>query len=181
MSDAELNARIRETSRTDNPADEGNLLRYERYRRSGGTKYPDYESWHSGSTRGGRPGSPAHQADVAANNGPPNNLQPRAVGDTVPDGVGQPGQTVSIRGQQIKPQGNGRVIVEADHVVHSGRVPNSEARAQVRAMRAADPDATLVVTDHNNPTAAPLVYPPGTQPPPPGPLPSGFDPIVPYP
>ncbi len=180
LTDAELRARIDETPKTNNPADEGNRLRYERYRRSGGTKYSDYDSWFNGS-RGGRPGSPEHQTDVASNNGPPNNLEPRAVGNRVPDGVGEAGQSVVIRGQKIEPVGNGRVIVESDHVVYNGTMPNSEARAQMRAIRAADPNATLVVTDLSNPSAAPLIYPPGTQPPPPGNLPTGQNPRVPFP
>ncbi len=179
LSDAELNTRIKDTPKTNDPTDESNVLRFERYRRGGGTN-EDYDSWFGGS-RGGRPGSPEHQADVAANNGPPNNLEPQVVGDRVPDGVGEPGQTVVIRGQEIQPQGNGRVIVESDHVVHNGTMPNSEARAQMRGIRAADPDATLVVTDLSNPSAPPLVYPPGTQPPPPGHLPPGQAPIIPYP
>ncbi|HTV21586.1 MAG TPA: hypothetical protein VMG12_23015, partial [Polyangiaceae bacterium] len=69
----------------------------------------------------------------------------------------------------------------SDHTVKDGAIPNSEARAQMRDARAADPNATLVVTDLANPNAPPLVYPPGTQPPPPGRLPAGTPDVVPYP
>ena len=50
----------------------------------------------------------------------------------------------------------------------------------IRDIRAADPGATIVVTDHTNPSA-PLIYPPRTQPPPPGRLPPGTPTSVPYP
>jgi hypothetical protein len=175
--DSELNARIEEIPKTNNPTDESNALRYERYRRDGGAKA--FDEWF-GISRGGRPGSPQHQADVTANNGPPNFLTAEPVGNRVPDGVGEFGQSVRIRGQDIDP-GAGRVIVESDHTVYNGTMPNSEARAQMRDIRAAEPGATLVVTDLSNPSAPPLVYPPGTQPPPPGHLPLGQAPIVPYP
>jgi hypothetical protein len=94
--------------------------------------------------------------------------------------VGQPRQKVVIRGQTIDP-GEGRVLVESDHLVYDGTMPNSEARDQVRAFRRADPDATIVVTDLADPARPPLVYPPGKQPPPPGPLPKGQAPIVNFP
>ena len=97
------------------------------------------------------------------------------------DGVGQYGQTVTIRGQKIAPQGKGRVIVESDHVIAHGTMPDSAARAQIRDIRAADPGATLVVTDLANPKTPPLIYPPGTQPPPSGPLPANQAPSVSYP
>ena len=46
----------------------------------------------------GRKGTPAHQADVAANNAQPTgNLAPQKVGGRVPDGVGLPGQTVDVQ------------------------------------------------------------------------------------
>jgi hypothetical protein len=115
----------------------------------------------------GRNGTPAHQADVLANN-QANGLRPMAVGDTVPDGVGTRGQVVTIRGQQIDPGSNGRVLVESDRTVYGGRFPESQARGQIRSMRAADPQATIVVTDPDNPALAPLIYPSGTQPPPTG-------------
>jgi hypothetical protein len=95
--------------------------------------------------------------------------------------VGEPGKAVNIRGEVIQPQGKGRVIVESDHFIFKGKHPDSAARAQMRDIRAADPDATLVVTDLGNPTSKPTKYPPGTQPPPPGRISPG-DPIhVPYP
>lgn len=131
--------------------------------------------------RPGRPGGPAHQADVARNEAKPNSLRIRSVGNRVPDGVGEYGQTLVIRGQRIKPEGRGRVIVESDHLIRNGTIPNSAARAQVRDIRKADPGATIVVTDQANPKTAPLVYPPGKQPPPPGRLPGNQEPVVPYP
>jgi hypothetical protein len=130
--------------------------------------------------RPGRGGSPAHAKDVLANNFE-NKLEPKPLSNgRVPDGVGQPRQKVVIRGQTIDP-GEGRVLVESDHLVYDGTMPNSEARDQVRAFRRADPDATIVVTDLADPARPPLVYPPGKQPPPPGPLPKGQAPIVNFP
>ena len=169
----------------------GDRLRYERYRREkldAGEPALDYDAWH-GRSRGGRPGGPAHQADVENNNINNNpKLEPVTLSNgKVPDGVGQPGQVVTIREKwkiDPNPDGtnpDGRVIVESDHTVHNGTMPDSEAREQVRAFREADPNATLVVTDCDNPTASPLIYPPGTQPPPPGHLPPGTSPSVPYP
>ena len=130
-----------------------------------------------------------YQADVENNNINNNpKLEPVTLSNgKVPDGVGQPGQVVTIREKwkiDPNPDGtnpDGRVIVESDHTVHNGTMPDSEAREQVRAFREADPNATLVVTDCDNPTASPLVYPPGAQPPPPGHLPPGTSPSVPYP
>jgi hypothetical protein len=174
MSDEELEAEIRKNPKKpgDNYADE---LRFERYRRGGGEK--GFEEW-LGVSRGGRPGGPAHQADVAANNGPPNNLRPQAVGNTVPDGVGLPGQAVEIRGQTIAPEGNGRVLVESDEFVWDGEHLSSEARAQVRAMREGGPNDTIVVTDQHNPESSRLViFKPGEQPPPPGTIPRSTPPI----
>ena len=62
-----------------------------------------------------------------------------------------------------------------------GTIPDSAARAQLRDIRKAAPNDTLVVTDLANPDSAPLIYPPGTQPPPRGPLPQQQAPVVPYP
>jgi hypothetical protein len=113
----------------------------------------------------GRNGSADHQADVAANNNQATGeLKPRAVSGRVPDGVGRVGQVVTIRGQVIDPGRKGRIIVESEPI-RGGR-PVSEGRRQIRDIRAADPNATIVVTDPENPLAPPLVYPPGTQPPP---------------
>ena len=131
--------------------------------------------------RPGRPGGPAHKADVARNNGEPNRIRGRPLGRRYPDGVGRRGQTLVIRGREIAPRGQGRVIVESDHVIRNGTMPDSAARAQVRDIRRADPSATIVVTDQAHPKTAPLVYPPGTQPPPPGRLPLDQAPVVPYP
>jgi hypothetical protein len=167
MTDAELEAEIRKNPKApgDDYADE---LRYERYARGkAAAKEPamDFDEW-MGSSRGGRPGGPNHQADVAANNGPPNNLTPRAVGDTVPDGVGRVDQEVTIRGTTIKPKPGGRVLVEADEFVWDGKQLSAEARAQVLKMRAAAPNDTIVVTDQHNPNTPPKIYEPGQQPPP---------------
>ena len=46
---------------------------------------------------------------------------------------------MKIRGEIIKPEGQGRVIVESDKTVYGGTIPDSAARAQVRDFRAADP------------------------------------------
>ncbi len=132
--------------------------------------------------RTGRKGSPAHQADVNRNNVAPNNLVARRYpGGLTPDGVGEPGQAVIIRGQTIAPEGNGRVIVESDPTVYHGEMPHSEAREQIRRYRAADPEATIVVTDPNRPDLPPLIYRPGEQPPPEGRLAPGTPAVVPYP
>ena len=120
--------------------------------------------------RPGRAGSPAHKGDVQATIDANPGSGPKAVGNRVPDVVGEPGQILTVRRVKIKPVGNGRVIVESDKTVYDGKIPDSAARAQVRDFRRADPDATLVVTDYNDRAAKPLIYEPGKQPPPPGPL-----------
>ena len=74
-----------------------------------------------------------------------------------------------------------KICDRTDHTIWDGSMPNSDARAQLRDIRAADPDATIVLTDFENPSASPLVYPPGTQPPPSGPLPRGTSNVVNYP
>jgi hypothetical protein len=131
--------------------------------------------------RPGRQGSQAHIKDVEANNRP-NGLEDNAlIGGRVPDGTGEPGQPVTIRGQEIVPEGNGRVIVESDHTVWDGRIPDSAARAQLRDIRRGDPDATIVLTDTDNPGAAPIIYRPGEQPPPTNRLPRNHATHVPYP
>ncbi|MGE5194396.1 MAG: RHS repeat-associated core domain-containing protein, partial [Deltaproteobacteria bacterium] len=127
----------------------------------------------------GRNGSPAHQVDVAANNGP-NGLKPGPVGGRVPDGIGQLGQPANIRGVNVDPGPMGRVIAESEPMTQGG-LPVSAGRGQIRDIRAAAPRDTIVVTNPNNPGAAPLIYPPGTQPPPTGRLPVGTSPTVPYP
>jgi hypothetical protein len=115
----------------------------------------------------GRNGTPAHAADVARNNAQTTiDLRPDPVGGRVPDGVGRTGQRVVIRGVEIDPGPNGRVIVESESF--SGNIPVSDGRAQLRDIRRADRGATIVVTDPENPSRAPLIYPPGTQPPPSG-------------
>lgn len=140
-----------------------------------------YDPAESGG-RPGRPGGEAHRNDVQETLDANPDADPSfAIGDRVPDAVGAPGEPMQVRGQTITPQGNGRVIVESDKTVYDGTIPDSAARAQVRDMRAAAPDSTLVVTDYNNPTAAPLVYPPGSQPPPPGNLGPNPPTTVPYP
>jgi hypothetical protein len=133
------------------------------------------------SNSNGRNGTPAHQSDVNANNRQVSgDLEPRPVGGRVPDGVGQQGQVVTIRGKTIDPGPNGRVIVESEEFTNAG-MPVSGGREQIRDIRAGDPSATIVVTDPNNPARPPTVYPPGTQPPPKGRLPQGTPPSVPYP
>jgi RHS repeat-associated protein len=129
----------------------------------------------------GRNGTPEHQNDVAANNTQATgDLAPAQVGNRVPDGVGQTGQTATVRGQTVDPGPEGRVIVESDKVNQNGQI-NSAGRAQVRDIRAADPKATIVVTDHTKPGSAPIVHPPGTQPPPSGRLPQNTPTHVPAP
>lgn len=129
----------------------------------------------------GRNGTPSHQADVATNNGSPNNMKPASVGSRVPDGVAAPGQTVNIRGQDIAPEPGGRVIVESERTVKGGTMPNSAGRDQIRDIRQADPSATIVVTDPDRVSDPPIVHPPGSQPPPKGRLPVGQPPVVAYP
>jgi RHS repeat-associated protein len=115
----------------------------------------------------GRNGNPAHVADVTANNTQASGeLRAIPVGGRVPDGVGRTGQRVLIRGVPIDPGPNGRVIVESERF--SGNIPVSGGRAQLRDIRRGDRGATIVVTDPENPARAPLIYPPGTQPPPSG-------------
>ena len=129
----------------------------------------------------GRNGTPAHQADVAANNNQASGqLMPQKVGKRIPDGVGQPGQPVTIRGQTVNPGRTGRVITESEGFTKGG-MPVSDGRGQLRDVRSADPNATIVVTDPNNVSRPPLVYPPGTQPPPSGRLPKNTPSSVPYP
>jgi hypothetical protein len=161
MDDATLAAEI-ENNKKAPGNDYADELRYERYKRGKGTM--DFDEWRQ-SSRGGRPGGPEHQADVKANNGPPNNLEPRAVGNTVPDGVGARGQEVSIRGVKIKPKPNGRVLVESDRFVWDGKQLSAEARAQVEAMRAAAPNDTIVVTDQYDSNTPPMIFEPGQVPP----------------
>lgn len=93
-----------------------------------------------------------------ARNNEPNNLKPMNIGNRRPDGVGKPDQTVTLRDKyEIKPQPGGRVIVESDHTVFKGtdrNMPDSEAREQMRDIRKAAPNDTLVVTDCDDPNAA---------------------------
>jgi len=171
-----------------------NPYRYRRYVNQFRRAHPDREPlgpedwWNEHGKKpphnpDGEAGSPEHQADVRRNN-EPNNLVPMDIGGRRPDGVGQPDQTVTIRGEEIRPEPGGRVIVESDHMVYRGTdrtMPDSEARAQMRDIRRAAPNDTLVVTDLADPNARPLVYPPGAQPPPPGRLPPDTPSSVPYP
>ncbi len=146
--------------------------RYERYveaKRKAGQDPKPFDRWKrehfdpaAAGGRPGRPGDPEHIADVARNNDV-NDLQPVAVGGRVPDGVGQPGQIVTIRGERIDP-GNGRVIVESERFGPSGHI-KSWGRTQIRDIRAAEPSATIVVTDPANPNAPPVIFRPGQQPP----------------
>lgn len=162
LSDDELADEIKRTPKDNNPKSRSNELRYERYRREGGTK--SYDDW-LGTSRGGRPGNIDHQIDVEANNGP-NGLDPNTqVGSRVPDGVGRTGQRVNIRGQEIDPGPGNRVVVESERFGKNGQMV-ADGRNQVRDIRAADPNATIVVTDPDNPGAPPAVYAPGQQPPP---------------
>ena len=125
----------------------------------------------SASKRPGRPGNPDHRRDVRRNN-EPNQLRPMKIGNRVPDGVGRPGRAVTIRGVTIDPGPGRRVIVESERLRRDG-IPVSEGRAQLRDIRAANPTATIVVTGHANPSAPPIVYGVGWQPPPPGRLAAG--------
>jgi hypothetical protein len=91
--------------------------------------------------------------------------EPHRIKLAKPETMGDPGAALRVRGQVIKPQGQAQVIVLSGKTDHAGRIPDPTARAQVRAFREEHPDATLVVADSDNLDAAPLVYPPGTQPP----------------
>jgi hypothetical protein len=120
----------------------------------------------------GRNGTQAHIDDVARNNAQASGvLRPEPIGRRVPDGVGKRGQKVVIRGVEIDPGPNGRVIVESEPFTDGG-IPISDGadggRAQLRDIRAAEPAATIVVTDPDKLSRPPLIYRPGTQPPPPG-------------
>jgi hypothetical protein len=167
-------------------------LKYEEYTeraRAAGNQPMPFNEWKEQyydvverGDRPGRPGKPEHKADVRRTLIDNPDADPNAqVGNRVPDAAGQPGQPMQIRDQTVTPEGNGRVLVESDHTVYDGTIPDSKARAQVRDMRAADPDATIVVTDCDDPDAEPIIYPPGRQPPPPGHLGSNPPIDVPYP
>ena len=61
------------------------------------------------------------------------------------------------------------MLYEADNFFKDSSQLVSEAREQVRQFRKDNPDATIVVEDAANPGKV-IVYEPGTQPAPPGPL-----------
>jgi hypothetical protein len=64
------------------------------------------------------------------------------------------------------------VLYEADNFFKDGSQIMSEGREQVRQFRKDNPNATIVVQDAANSKNI-IIYEPGTQPPPPGPLKSG--------
>ena len=131
--------------------------------------------------RSGRPGNQDHRDDVERNNNQESGrLRPRAVGRRVPDGVGAGGQVVDIRGRTIDPGPVGRVVVESERFRQNGQMVG-DGREQIRDIRAADPNATIVVTDPANPNAPPVIYRPHTQPPPRGRLRTNHPTHVPYP
>jgi hypothetical protein len=89
---------------------------------------------------------------------------PATGGGRRPDAMGKQGQSLKIAGKTYAPETNAsRVIYEADTFYADGTHIKSEGREQVRDLRAAYPDATIVVQDVE--TGNVLVYPPGTQPP----------------
>ena len=134
-----------------------------------------------GAAKPGRPGNPDHVADVLLNNqGQRPQLRPGKIGNRVPDGIGKPGQIVTIRGQRIDP-GRGRVIIiESERFNQNGQLV-SAGRRQIRDIRAAEPNSTIVVTDPANINRQPVIYRPGHQPPQGGHLPSGTPIVVPFP
>ena len=166
LSDKELKAEIRDTPKDNDPNSRANQLRYERYlrdcRKAGDDAFSK-KDW-MGRSRGGQPGNEDHRRDVARNNGP-NGLDGQTrVGKRIPDGVGQRGQTVNIRDHEIDPGKGNRVIVESERFGESGHM-DAEGRRQVRDIRAAEPNSTIVVTDPAKRRAEAVVYPPGQQPP----------------
>ena len=116
----------------------------------------------------GRKGNPDHQADVQAVQDANPNMREQPVGNRVPDNVGLPGEPATIRGVTIEPFEGAPVIHESERTVYGGTMPVSAGRAQIRDIRSAAPGSPIVVTDPANPDSPPIVYPPGTQPPPRG-------------
>ena len=120
----------------------------------------------------GEMGSPAHKAlvlDVRGSNG----IGTQTMGLQRPDAVGRIDQALTIPGSglTVVPTKGGRVLYEADNFFKDGSQIVSEGREQVRQFRKDNPDATIVVQDVANPKNT-IIYEPGTQPPPGGPLPA---------
>ncbi|MEJ7598238.1 MAG: DUF4157 domain-containing protein [Kofleriaceae bacterium] len=119
----------------------------------------------------GEQGSPAHRAlvdKVKKDNG----VGTATMGEKRPDAVGEKDQPLQVGdGPPIKPGPGQRVLYEAETFFKDGSQMVSKGREQVRQFRKDNPDATIVVQDTANPKNI-VVYPPGTQPPPPGPLPA---------
>ncbi|MFT3843288.1 MAG: DUF4157 domain-containing protein [Myxococcaceae bacterium] len=126
-----------------------------------------------GQSRGER-GSPEHERlvlDAKQINGLPD--RPPTKGGWRPDAFSdQPGKKfkVPVTGEVIDP-GKGNVIYEADNFFSDGSQLDTDAREQVRGIRKAYPDATIVVQDVADPRNV-KVYKPGEQPPPEGRLPA---------
>jgi hypothetical protein len=169
----------------------GTRYRYDRYR---------YQEWQKGRSpeslkspeeyfndhiepkaRGQSPGeggSPNHKAavDKVRND---NGLGTETVGSRRPDAVGLKDTPVKIAGQVYTPRPGARVLYEADNFFKDGSQIEAEGRAQVRQLRADNPNDTIVVEDADHPGRV-IVYEPGTQPPPPARLKPGTSPTVPF-
>jgi hypothetical protein len=174
LSDEDLAKQIDENQKDNTKDSIANRLRYERYlrdRASDGEDALSYDTWYQRS-RGGRPGNPDHQADVERNNAQASGrLNPDVtIGGRVPDGVGAVGQQVAIPGRgpggmpaQIPIPPNSRPILESERFGPSGHI-SAEGRRQIRDIRAAAPNATIIVTDPANPSKPPVIFPPGKAP-----------------
>ncbi len=120
----------------------------------------------------GEMGSPEHKALVVGVRDA-NGIGTQTMGEQRPDAVGRIDQPIKIPGgPTVTPQKGGRVLYEADNFFKDGSQIVSEGREQVRQFRKDNPDATIVVQDAANPKNI-IIYEPGTQPPPPGPLKPG--------
>ena len=154
--------------------------RYDKWMESGKSKTPPtdlmppktyFDRHVAPKARGQSPGemgSPEHRAAVEKVR-EENNVGTQTMGEKRPDAVGNIDQPLKVAGKVYTPKKGGRVLYEADNFFKDSSQLVSEAREQVRQFRKDNPDATIVVEDAANPGKV-IVYEPGTQPPPPGPL-----------
>jgi hypothetical protein len=120
----------------------------------------------------GEMGRPEHKALVVGVRDA-NSIGTQTMGEQRPDAVGKIDQAIKIPdGPTVTPQKGGRVLYEAEDFFKDGSQIVSKGRAQVRQFRKDNPGATIVVQDVDNPKNI-IVYEPGTQPPPHGPLEPG--------
>jgi hypothetical protein len=120
----------------------------------------------------GEMGGPEHKALVVGVRDA-NSIGTQTMGEQRPDAVGRIDQAIKIPdGPTVTPQKGGRVLYEAEDFFKDGSQIVSKGREQVRQFRKDNPGATIVVQDVDNPKNI-IVYEPGTQPPPHGPLEPG--------